>query len=92
MLISVKILRTDRFSGEPYAETGELSIRKDEKGIHVYMTKGGETGFESFSIHPNHELRVNDWYACVGRRSEYDTVLVPKEEMERAYHEAGVIS
>jgi hypothetical protein len=53
MLISVKTLRTDRFSGETYEASGELSIHKDEKGIHVYMTKGGETGFESFTIHPS---------------------------------------
>lgn len=92
MLISVKTIRTNSCSGEIYEETGELLIRKDEKGIHVYMTKGGVTGFESFTVHPSHELWVNDWCACMGRASEYDTVTVPKEEMERAYREAGVIN
>lgn len=91
MLISVRTIRIDRFSGETYEATSELSIRKDEKGIHVHMTKGGETGFEGFTIHPSHKLQVHEWCACMGRRSEYDTVTVPQEEMERAYREAGII-
>lgn len=91
MLISVKLVRIDKFSGKTYEATGELSIRKDEKGVHVNMTKGGETGFENFTVHPSHELRMHDWCACMGRRSEYDTVTVSREEMERAYREAGVI-
>jgi len=92
MLIPVKLIRIDSCSGETYEAAGELSIHKDEKGIHVCMTKGGATGFESFTVHPSHELRVHEWCACMGRPSEYDKVTVPKEEMERAYREAGIIT
>jgi hypothetical protein len=92
MLIPVKLLCVDRFSGETYEAKGELSIHKDDKGIHVQMTKGGETGFENFSVHPSHRLQIHDWCACMGRCNEYNKVTVPKEEMERAYLKAGVIT
>lgn len=91
MLILVRTVRTDRFTGETYEAKGELSIHRDEQGIHVFMTKGGETGFESFTIHPSRKVHVHEWCACVGRRGEYDTVIVPEEEMERTYREAGIV-
>ncbi|NMG15756.1 hypothetical protein [Aromatoleum bremense] len=91
MLIQVKLIRVDRFSGKTCEGVGELSIRKDEKGVYVYMTKGGETGFESFSLTPRQKVTLHDWCACMGRRGEYDTVTVPKDEMERAYRAAGII-
>ena len=92
MLIKVRVLRTDRFSNETYEAVGELSIQKNDKGIHVSMTKGGETGFENFTVSPSKSLIVNEWCACSGRKNEYDRVVVPKAEMERAYHEAGILS
>ena len=91
MRIAVKIVRVDRHSGATLSEMGELSVHHDARGIHVKMTKGGETGFEGFTISPGHQLHVHEWCACVGTRFEYDRVTVPKEEMERAYREAGVI-
>lgn len=93
-VISVKtlIMDSDSWNGKQYEGTAELSIHKDSRGtIHVKMTKGGSTGFEGFSVFASHKLEISDWYACLGKRDEYNKVTVPKEEMERAYREAGIV-
>jgi hypothetical protein len=89
--IPVRLIRVHRFKGTTSESMGELSIRRDKDGVHVLMTKGGETGFESFTISSNREVHPHEWCACFGREGEYDRVTVPKEEMERAYREAGII-
>lgn len=89
-LIPVKIIRASCSGGKPYEAEGELSIRKDKDTIHVALTKGGATGFERLSF-PLNRIEVFEWCACLGRKDEYDKVVVPKEEMERAYRESGII-
>lgn len=89
-LIPVKIIRTACHGGKPYEAEGELSIRKDKNTIYVVLTKGGATGFENLSF-PMNRFEVFEWCACLGRKGEYDKVVIPKEEMERAYREAGII-
>ncbi|WP_169805896.1 hypothetical protein [Azohydromonas lata] len=71
--------------------SGELLIRQDEKGIFVALVSGGQTGFENFLIRKGDPIEAHEWCACIGRKFEYDRVVVPKEEMERAYREAGII-
>ena len=96
MLVQIKTIRVDRYTREEYEADAELSIEKEDNGdIAVKMTRGGETGFESFTIARLHtELygpkEVGNWTACSGRPGEYDKVTVLREEMERAYFEAGI--
>ena len=44
----------------------------------------GVTGYESFSIADMLKRpKMGDWYACAGTKGMWDTLIVPKEEMEK---------
>lgn len=69
---------------------GELLILKDKNEVFVLLAKGGQTGFEYLSFSYK-DFEVSEWCACFGQKDNYAKVVVSKDEMARAYREAGVI-
>ncbi len=87
---------TDRMTGEKHNETCTLHLIQTGQSGHqiVARASGCFTGFESFPVNSNTAKNgfPQGWYACVGRKWEYDTLFIPSAEMQRALEALNIKS
>lgn len=86
--IEISGLRTNCFSGESFTVT-LLAFLTD--GLHgkVFKIDNGPTGYESFYLDENiikiFRQEGKPWVACMGTSRSWDKLVIPNEEMIKAF-------